>query len=48
MLERRPSEVARSAYRRGNAAGIHGATKYGKADRRRNREDARKALSEVF
>ena len=35
------SEVAKAAQRTGNAAGFHGSKKYGKKERRANREEER-------
>jgi hypothetical protein len=37
------SQVARASFVRGNAAGVHGPLRYGKADRRRLRKEERTA-----
>ncbi len=42
LLRRTPSPTVRAAYRRGNAAGVHGARKYGKAERQQSRRDERR------
>ena len=45
MLGSHQSPVSVAAHRTGNASGCHGSNKYGKHERRANRDEERTALS---
>jgi len=44
MTAKHDSAVAHAAFRRGNAAGVHGQGKYGRRERRMARREEREAL----
>lgn len=46
MLAPHPSAVARAAFRRGNAAGVHGPARPSRQQRRANRQEERQARFE--